>query len=126
MKLSIIIVNYNVKYFLEQCLCSVRAAIAGMEAEVLVVDNHSADGSVEYLRPRFPEVTFIENKDNPGFAKANNQAIRIRRICPSAEPRYCDRRRKRAFSLFLYGRTPGGGRNRGEDVGRARCFLGGE
>ena len=50
MKLSIIIVNYNVKYFLEQCLCSVRAAIAGMEAEVLVVDNHSADGSVEYLR----------------------------------------------------------------------------
>jgi hypothetical protein len=48
-----------------------------MEAEVLVVDNHSADGSVEYLRPRFPEVTFIENKDNPGFAKANNQAIRI-------------------------------------------------
>ena len=95
MKLSIIIVNYNVKYFLEQCLCSVRAAIAGMEAEVLVVDNHSADGSVEYLRPRFPEVTFIENKDNPGFAKANNQA-------------------------------PGGGRNRGEDVGRARCFLGGE
>ena len=79
MKLSIIIVNYNVKYFLEQCLCSVRAAIAGMEAEVLVVDNHSADGSVEYLRPRFPEVTFIENKDNPGFAKANNQAIRISR-----------------------------------------------
>ena len=77
MKLSIIIVNYNVKYFLEQCLCSVRAATRGMEAEVLVVDNHSADGSVEYLRPRFPEVTFIENKDNPGFAKANNQAIRI-------------------------------------------------
>ena len=55
MKLSIIIVNYNVKYFLEQCLCSVRAAIAGMEAEVLVVDNHSADGSVEYLRPRLPK-----------------------------------------------------------------------
>ena len=53
MKLSIIIVNYNVKYFLEQCLCSVRAAIAGMEAEVLVVDNHSADGSVEYLSPAF-------------------------------------------------------------------------
>ena len=77
MKLSIIIVNYNVKYFLEQCLCSVRAATRGMEAEVLVVDNHSADGSLEYLRPRFPEVTFIENKDNPGFAKANNQAIQI-------------------------------------------------
>lgn len=76
MKLSIIIVNYNVKYFLEQCLCSVRAAVSGLEAEVFVVDNHSTDGSVAYLRPRFPEVVFIENSDNPGFAKANNQAIR--------------------------------------------------
>ena len=75
-KISIIIVNYNVKYFLEQCLYSVRAAVAGFDAEVFVVDNNSTDGSVDYLRPRFPEVTFIENKDNPGFAKANNQAIR--------------------------------------------------
>ena len=75
-KLSIIIVNYNVKYFLEQCLYSVRAAVAGMDTEVFVVDNHSTDGSVAYLRPKFPEVVFIENKDNPGFAKANNQAIR--------------------------------------------------
>lgn len=75
-KLSVIIVNYNVKYYLEQCLYAVRAATAGMEAEVFVVDNHSTDGSVEYLRPGFPEVTFIENKENLGFAKANNQAIR--------------------------------------------------
>lgn len=75
-KVSVVIVNYNVKYFLEQCLYSVRAAIAGMDVEVFVVDNHSSDGSVEYLRPRFPEVTFIVNEDNPGFAKANNQAIR--------------------------------------------------
>lgn len=75
-KLSVIIVNYNVRYFLEQCLRSVRAAAAGMEVEVFVVDNHSTDGSVAYLRPRFPEVIFIENPDNPGFAKANNQAIR--------------------------------------------------
>ena len=74
-KLSIVIVNYNVKYFLEQCLLSVKAATVGMEAEVLVVDNNSSDGSVDYLRPKFPEVVFIENKDNPGFAKANNQAI---------------------------------------------------
>lgn len=77
MKLSIVIVNYNVKYFLEQCLYSVRAAITGLDAEVWVVDNHSTDGSIEYLRPRFPEVNFIENQDNPGFAKANNQAIRM-------------------------------------------------
>ena len=75
-KLSVIIVNYNVKYFLEQCLYSVRAAVTGMDAEVFVVDNNSTNGSVEYLRPKFPEVVFIENKDNPGFAKANNQAIR--------------------------------------------------
>lgn len=76
---SVIIVNYEVKYFLEQCLYSVRAALQGMDAEVFVVDNNSTDGSLEYLKPTFPEVTFIENNDNPGFAKANNQAIRLAR-----------------------------------------------
>lgn len=75
MKLSVVIVNYNVKYFLEQCLCSVRAASIGMDVEVFVVDNNSSDGSMEYLKPKFPEIIFIENKDNPGFARANNQAI---------------------------------------------------
>ncbi|MDR0429552.1 MAG: glycosyltransferase family 2 protein [Tannerellaceae bacterium] len=74
-KISVVIVNYNVKYFLEQCLLSVRAATVGMDAEVLVVDNNSSDGSIEYLRPKFSDVVFIENKDNPGFAVANNQAI---------------------------------------------------
>jgi GT2 family glycosyltransferase len=76
MKLSVVVVNYNVKYFLEQCLLSVRMAVAGIEAEVFVVDNHSADGSVDYLRPKFPDVIFIENTENLGFAVANNQAIR--------------------------------------------------
>ena len=75
--LSIIIVNYNVKYLLEQCLRSVRAAAKDMEVEVIVVDNGSADGSVDYLRPLFPEVQFIENTGNPGFAAANNQALRL-------------------------------------------------
>jgi len=75
MKLSIVIVNYNVRNFLEQCLIAVRAASQGLDVEIFVVDNHSTDGSVEYLRPRFPEVVFIENNHNPGFAKANNQAI---------------------------------------------------
>lgn len=75
-KVSVIIVNYNVKYFLEQCLYSVHASVAGMDAEIFVVDNHSTDGSLDYLRPKFPEVVFIANEDNPGFAKANNQAIR--------------------------------------------------
>ncbi len=76
MKLSIIIVNYNVKYFLEQALLSVRKALHGMEAEVWVVDNNSVDESVPMLREKFPEVKLIANKDNPGFSIANNQAIR--------------------------------------------------
>lgn len=77
MTLSVIIVNYNVKYYLEQCLDSVDHACAGIQAEVFVVDNLSSDGSVAYLKERFPGVTFIENKENVGFARANNQAIRI-------------------------------------------------
>jgi len=75
MKLSIIIVNYNVKYFLEQCLDSVQLAVKNLEAEIIVVDNCSPDDSVEYLKPLFPNVIYIENKKNTGFAKANNQAI---------------------------------------------------
>ena len=75
-KLSIVIVNYNVKYFLEQCLYSVRAATTNLDAEVFVVDNQSTDDSMAYLKPKFPEVVFIENPENVGFAKANNQAIR--------------------------------------------------
>ena len=74
--LSVIIVNYNVKYYLEQCLESVRRASQGLQTEVFVVDNLSTDGSVKYLRERFPEVTFVANKENVGFARANNQAIR--------------------------------------------------
>jgi GT2 family glycosyltransferase len=74
-KISIVIVNYNVKYILAQCLYSVQAAANGLDIEIFVVDNNSTDGSVACLRPQFPEVVFIENDDNPGFAKANNQAI---------------------------------------------------
>ncbi len=77
MKLSVVIVNYNVRYFLEQCLLSVQKAVAGLESEVFVVDNASSDGSADYIRPRFPWVKWIGNTDNPGFSKANNQAIKI-------------------------------------------------
>ncbi len=77
MDLSVIIVNYNVKYFLEQCLCSLRQAIGSLKAEVIVVDNNSTDGSVEYLSEKFSFVRFIRNKTNYGFAKANNQAIEL-------------------------------------------------
>ncbi|MEL6867301.1 MAG: glycosyltransferase family 2 protein, partial [Bacteroidota bacterium] len=76
MKLSVIIVNYNVKYFLEQALLSVRKAAARVETEVFVVDNNSVDESVSMVREKFPEVILIANKDNPGFSIANNQAIR--------------------------------------------------
>ncbi len=77
MKLSVIIVNYNVKYFLEQCLHSVRRAMTGIEGEIFVVDNNSVDGSVKMLEEKFPEVVVIANKENQGFSKANNQAIKI-------------------------------------------------
>lgn len=75
MKLSIVIVNYNVKYYLSQCLDSVSRAIDGVEAEVFVVDNHSHDGSVGYLQSLYPWVNFIENNHNMGFSRANNMAI---------------------------------------------------
>ena len=77
MKISIIIVNYNVKYFLEQCLQSVHKAIQNIDAEVFVVDNNSVDRSVEMVQEKFPWVTLIANKENTGFSVANNQAMRI-------------------------------------------------
>ncbi len=76
-QLSVIIVNYNVKYFLEQALHAVRKAAHPLSAEVFVVDNNSADGSVEMVREKFPEVQLIANSDNPGFSIANNQAIKL-------------------------------------------------
>jgi GT2 family glycosyltransferase len=76
MKLSVIIVNYNVKYFLEQALLSVRRASRGLEVETWVVDNNSVDDSVRMVQEKFPQVHLIQNKDNPGFSIANNQAIR--------------------------------------------------
>ncbi len=77
MKLSIVIVNYNVKYFIEQCLHSVINAIRHIEAEIIVVDNNSLDGSCAMISEKFPEVSLIENKKNTGFSVANNQAIKI-------------------------------------------------
>ena len=77
MKLSVVIVNYNVKYFLEQCLLSVFKAAIQIDTEIIVVDNNSTDGSVAYIRERFPHINIIANTDNPGFSKANNQALSI-------------------------------------------------
>lgn len=77
MRLSIVIVNYNVKYFLEQCLHSLESAITGLETEVFVVDNNSVDGSNEMVASKFPWVNLIINKENVGFSRANNQAIKL-------------------------------------------------
>jgi GT2 family glycosyltransferase len=76
MQLSVIIVNYNVKHFLEQALYSVEKACANLNAEIFVVDNNSVDGSCDMVKQKFPTVKLIENKVNTGFSKANNQAIR--------------------------------------------------
>lgn len=76
MKLSVIIVNYNVEHFLEQCLLSVRRASEELQVETWVVDNASVDGSCAMVEERFPEVKLVRNKDNVGFSRANNQAIR--------------------------------------------------
>jgi len=76
-KLSVVIVNYNVKHFIEQCLFSVLKAAQHVSCEVFVVDNNSVDGSVNLIKSRFPQITLIENKTNTGFSVANNQAIRL-------------------------------------------------
>jgi len=75
MQLSIVIVNYNVKAFLQQALESIQKATHSLETEIFVVDNHSVDGSIEMLQSQFPQVKLIQNQTNLGFAKANNQAI---------------------------------------------------
>ena len=77
MDLSIIIVNYNVKEFLHNLLNSIEKASANITKEIIVVDNASGDGSVEFLKSKFPSVNLIANKKNVGFGKANNQALSI-------------------------------------------------
>ena len=76
MKLTVVIVSYNVEAYLCQCLLSLRRSLEGVQAEVFVVDNHSSDGSVLMVRERFPEVRLIASNHNLGFARANNAAIR--------------------------------------------------
>ena len=76
MKLSVVIVSYNVRSYLEQCLQSVQRALEGTEGEVFVVDNHSDDDSVKTVREHYSWVRLIENQENLGFSKANNLAIR--------------------------------------------------
>lgn len=75
MKLSVIILNYNVRYFLEQCVLSVQKALKNIDGEIIVVDNFSQDDSCEMMKQRFAEVKLIENKANLGFPKGNNIGV---------------------------------------------------
>ena len=75
MDITIVIVSFRVKHFLEQTIRSAQKALKGLSGEIIVVDNNSADDTMPYVKPKFPGVTFIENKENVGFARANNQAI---------------------------------------------------
>ncbi|MDG1385004.1 MAG: glycosyltransferase family 2 protein [Flavobacteriaceae bacterium] len=77
MKLSVVILNYNVRYFLELCLQSVEAALVNIPSEIIVIDNNSKDGSCAMVKENFPSVVIIENNSNVGFSKANNQAVKI-------------------------------------------------
>ncbi len=76
MQLSVIILNYNVRYFLEQCVLSVQKALENIEGEIIVVDNNSSDDSCAMMQQRFPNIKLIQNKENLGFPKGNNIAVR--------------------------------------------------
>ena len=75
MKLSIVILNYKVPYYLLLCLDSVKKATANISSEIIVVDNKSEDESSELVSKYFPEVIFIQNQENQGFSKGNNLGV---------------------------------------------------
>jgi GT2 family glycosyltransferase len=75
MQLSIIILNYNVRYFLEQCVLSVQRALENIDGEIIVIDNASFDASCEMMKTKFPHIKLIENQDNLGFPKGNNIGV---------------------------------------------------
>ena len=106
MKLTVIIVNYNVKFYVEQCLYSLRKALTGIDAEICVVDNCSNDGSIDYLKPRFDDVVFIQNQENLGFSRANNIAIRnTKQVRAPAESGHNGRRRHHSPNYRVYGQS---------------------
>ena len=77
MKLSIVILSYNVRHYLELCLQSVQAATKDISSEIIVIDNNSSDDSCSVIKLNYPEIILIQNKENIGFSKANNQAVKI-------------------------------------------------
>lgn len=85
MKLSVVIVNYNVKFFLEQCLHSVQKAAGKIQAEIIVIDNHSVDGSCRMVREKFPELSSLKTRATQGFLMPAIRASGIRQanMCSS-------------------------------------------
>jgi GT2 family glycosyltransferase len=75
MQLSVIILNYNVRYFLEQCVFSVQKALESIDGEIIVIDNNSSDDSCAMMKEKFPNIKLIENKENLGFPKGNNIGV---------------------------------------------------
>ena len=75
MQISVVILNYNVRFFLEQCVLSVEKALQNLEGEIIVVDNNSPDDSCAMMKQRFPHIKLIENKENAGFPKGNNIGV---------------------------------------------------
>lgn len=75
--LSVIIVSYNVRKLLEQCLHSLTTALRDIQSEVFIIDNHSGDNSIGYLQPIFPSFTFLSNPTNEGFSRANNKGLTL-------------------------------------------------
>jgi GT2 family glycosyltransferase len=75
MQISVVILNYNVRFFLEQCVISVEKALQNIEGEIIVVDNNSPDDSCAMMKQRFPHIKLIENKENSGFPKGNNMGV---------------------------------------------------
>tara|TARA_R110001583_G_scaffold12326_2_gene54839 strand:+ start:16717 stop:17865 length:1149 start_codon:yes stop_codon:yes gene_type:complete len=77
MDVSVVIINYNVRYFLEQCVLSIYAASKNLTVEIIIVDNNSADDSCKIIKEKYPKVILIENDENVGFSKANNQGVKV-------------------------------------------------
>ncbi len=75
--MSVVILSYNVRHYLELCLQSVQAAIKDISSEIIVIDNNSSDDSCSVIKLNYPEIILIQNKENIGFSKANNQAVKI-------------------------------------------------
>lgn len=75
--LSIIIVNYNTKHLLEELFASINSALGSLKAQIILIDNASTDGSVEYIERKYQHLIFIKNEKNVGFGRANNQALKL-------------------------------------------------